>query len=90
MKPIELAGCIVIDYYERILLLHRNTDDYQHWELPGGKVESGETAESAAVREVAEELGVKVRLTKALGGGAFEDNGRSFHFNWFFSRNYCR
>lgn len=31
------------------------------WEFPGGKLEPGETASMAAVRELAEELGVVVR-----------------------------
>lgn len=38
------------------------------WELPGGKVEAGETPERAVVREVREELGVPIVVTGWLAG----------------------
>jgi ADP-ribose pyrophosphatase YjhB (NUDIX family) len=37
------------------------------WSLPKGHVEPGETAEDAAVREVAEETGITGRVVAALG-----------------------
>ncbi|MEV8590468.1 NUDIX hydrolase [Streptomyces sp. NPDC051180] len=46
------AGVVVLDGAGRVLLgLHRSGV----WELPGGKVEPGESVEAAAVRELAEE-----------------------------------
>ncbi|MFE0647185.1 NUDIX hydrolase [Streptomyces sp. NPDC059534] len=46
------AGVVVLDGSGRFLLgLHRSGV----WELPGGKVEPGESVEAAAVRELAEE-----------------------------------
>jgi 8-oxo-dGTP diphosphatase len=38
------------------------------WELPGGKVDPGETDEQALVRECREELGVLIRLVDRVGG----------------------
>ena len=38
------------------------------WELPGGKVDPGEPDEDALVRECHEELAIKVRLIRRIGG----------------------
>jgi len=45
-------------------LICKRPADKRHgglWEFPGGKLEPGETLQAAAHRELAEELGVKVR-----------------------------
>jgi 8-oxo-dGTP pyrophosphatase MutT (NUDIX family) len=49
---------IVRDARARVLLVRRIDDG--NWELPGGRVEVGETASATLIREVAEESGVTI------------------------------
>lgn len=80
---IQLAGCVILDENHKIYLLHRNKKGVTQWELPGGKVEPGETPEQAAIRELDEELGVKVRIDKKLGGTTFTESELMFEYTWF-------
>lgn len=59
--PVSVKGVLV--HADRVVLLY---NERQEWELPGGKLELGETPEACVVREVAEELGVQVRLGPIL------------------------
>jgi 8-oxo-dGTP pyrophosphatase MutT (NUDIX family) len=43
------------------------------WTLPKGKLEPGETAEEAALREVEEETGLRVRIVRPMGCTAYVD-----------------
>ena len=48
---------LVVDYHGRVPLLKNERDE---WELPGGKLEVGETPEDGVCREVAEEIGLTI------------------------------
>jgi 8-oxo-dGTP pyrophosphatase MutT (NUDIX family) len=48
------------------LLLVRRIDD-GNWELPGGRIEVGESVSEAVVREVAEESGITIALIGFVG-----------------------
>lgn len=65
--PIRAAGAVVLrehDGVTEVALVHR--DRYQDWTIPKGKLEKGELACEAAVREVAEETGCRISLGAPL------------------------
>jgi 8-oxo-dGTP diphosphatase len=62
METVHAAGVVCFRKGE-VLLIRRATPPLQgQWSLPGGRLEPGETAQAAALRELAEETGIKARL----------------------------
>jgi ADP-ribose pyrophosphatase YjhB (NUDIX family) len=61
-------GCsaIIFDEKREKVLLTRRTDNGR-WCLPGGRMESGESAAEACEREVLEETGLTVRVKRLVG-----------------------
>lgn len=51
--PVSIKG-VVLDAHDRVLLLRNDRDE---WELPGGRIEIGETPEECVAREILEETG---------------------------------
>lgn len=49
---------------KKVLVLQRR--DVPMWVLPGGGIDAGETAESAVIREVLEETGLNVEITRKV------------------------
>lgn len=65
---INVAACVVRDATGRILLSRRRADQMSggFWEVPGGKVEPGESWLNAAARELFEETGLKAEGLRPL------------------------
>ena len=64
-NPLPTAD-VLIEVGDRVVLVRRKHPP-RGWAIPGGFVETGETVETAAVREALEETGLRVTLTALLG-----------------------
>ena len=60
MSPLKCA-CLVDQRGSKLLLVRVRQN--QHWYLPGGKIESHESPQSALQRELGEELGIQLDLS---------------------------
>jgi 8-oxo-dGTP diphosphatase len=58
----------ILIQHNEILLIKRKYPPFQdHWALPGGFVEYGETTEAAVMREFSEETGLSTRVDRLIG-----------------------
>jgi len=82
MKPLVLVvAAALVDADGRVLIAKRPLGKPMEglWEFPGGKVDEGETPEESLIRELAEELGIKVS-TACLAPFVFTSHSYdSFH-----------
>lgn len=60
--PVLVVAVALIDFNGRVLLQRRlvGSEHGGLWEFPGGKVEPGESPQAALLREIEEELGIRL------------------------------
>jgi 8-oxo-dGTP pyrophosphatase MutT (NUDIX family) len=73
VNRVEAAGGVVLRD-GLVAVVHRPR--YDDWSLPKGKLDSGESFEDAALREVEEETGLRCRLVRELPAVEYEVRGR--------------
>ncbi len=73
MKTITVSGAVILrtnpeTKKKEIFTTQRGYGDFKDgWEIPGGKLESGETPEQCIVREIKEELDTEIKVERVLG-----------------------
>ena len=68
VRPIPVVCAVVEDGEGRVLVAQRPPHKHlgSKWEFPGGKVEPDEAPPTALLREIREELGCEITITRAL------------------------
>jgi 8-oxo-(d)GTP phosphatase len=82
---VRQAGAIAVRFDRKSprFLLVTARKNSSRWIFPKGKIEPGERAEEAAVRELAEEAGFKGRVLGSVGSLTFEWDGEDVRVQYF-------
>ena len=66
MKTIEVVAAVIRDG-DKVFSTQRGYGDFKGgWEFPGGKMEPGETAQQALIREIKEELETEIEVGELI------------------------
>jgi len=83
-QPIVGVGAVVISSDRILLIKRKNEPGKGKWSIPGGKVELGEKAEQATIRETKEETNLTVsspQLIDVVNSIEFDELGKvRYHF----------
>lgn len=88
-KVVKVAAAVIKNEQQDILIAKRPAHVHMGglWEFPGGKLEPGETAKRALIRELHEELGVVVEAAQPLIQISHEYVDKSVHLDvWVVSK----
>lgn len=82
-------AAVIIRYQTQILLIERSKPGRElYYVVPGGKMESGETPEQTARRELMEELHLELPELTLLPGSPLEYKGQAAH--WIFTAHFTQ
>lgn len=75
-EQVPRVSMAIITAGDRVLMVRRRQQEGKLlWAFPGGGIEAGESAEQAAIREVAEEVALEVKSVRVLGARVHPQTG---------------
>ena len=83
MKTIKVVSAVICDSLEKPTKFFATARGYGEfkgqWEFPGGKIEANETSQQALIREIQEELDVKIKVGELID--TIEYDYSTFHLS---------
>lgn len=67
---------------------YKTEQNLDYYDIPGGKIEEGETSQEAAIREFKEETGIKIIDQQYKGNVIIEYPNMIFDFDVFIAKEY--
>lgn len=83
MKKVRNAVRCFLMREDKVVCIKYKVGKTGYIDIPGGKIEEGETPEDASIREVYEETGIKVENLVSIGDITTEYPDRVFNFKVF-------
>lgn len=88
-KPIRRAVRVFIKNEDKVVVIKYKTENLNgYYDIPGGKIEKGETPEQTAVREAKEETGLLISNPRKIGRLIIEYPDKIFDFDVFITSNF--
>ena len=89
-KPIRKAvrSFLIKDNKVVVIKYKEGNKKIGYYDIPGGKIEEGETLEQTAIREMNEETGLKIKSLRYKGNMIIEYPDRIFDFGVFLCNEY--
>lgn len=84
----KAVKCLVIENGKIIITKYLQGKKAEYYDIPGGKIEIGETPEEAAIREMKEETGIDVSNLIKKGIFEVDYSDRKFFFEVFIAKKY--
>ena len=88
MKKVRNAVRCFLIQDDKVVCIKYKTGEMGYLDIPGGKIEEGETPEEASIREVYEETGMTVNKLISVGDTIIEYPDRIFNFKVYLATEF--